>query len=76
MNHFNLLLSAGNLLRLELLQVANILLLKVLDRSIVPRIKTRSHRSKFIIRRLAHCLGERPPSLATVAELGYIPLID
>ena len=76
MNHLNLLFSAGNLHSLELFQVADILLLKVLDRGVVPRVKTRPHRSKFIIRRLAHCLGERTPSLATIAELSYIPLID
>ena len=76
MNHLNLLFSARNLYSLELFQVADILLLKVLDCGIVARIKTRSHRGKFIIRRLAHCLGERTPSLATIAELSYIPLID
>ena len=43
MDHFDLLLGAGNLGRFELFQVAYVFLLKVFNRGIVKWIETRSH---------------------------------
>ena len=75
MNHLNLLLGPGYLRCLELLQVADVLLLVVFDSGVVKGIKARLHRSKLIIGWLTERLGERLATLSTIPELGYVPLI-